>query len=210
MRLNHSCTVRPPLESTVAEAVAALAVRLDESSRGYRLRLPRFSDAIIEATEVRYDKELREVLPVLEASDFVFVRDANNLIAGIVTTADVVHAYGELATPFFLIGELDQALRRVISKTFTIAEVISFADPDGARNVGSFDDLSVGDYQRVLENPDLWDKLGWPLERSVFIGRLNELREIRNDVMHFNPDPLPSDAVNKLRHAINVLREYGD
>ncbi len=170
----------------------------------------RFADAIAEAVEVRYDKELRDVLPILEASDFVFVRGADNLIAGIVTTADVVHAYGELATPFFLIGELDQALRQVISKTFTIGEIVSLCDPDGARKIGSFDDLSMGDYQRVLENPNLWDKLGWPLERSVFVRRLNELREIRNDVMHFNPDPLPPDAVNKLRHAINVLREYGD
>ncbi len=170
----------------------------------------KFTDAIIEANVVRYDKELRDVLPMLEASDFVFVRDANDVIAGIVTTADVVHAYGELATPFFLIGELDQALRQVISRTFTIGEVISLCDPDGSRKIGSFDDLSMGDYQRVLENPDLWDKLGWPLERSVFVRRLNELREIRNDVMHFNPDPLPLAAVNKLRHAINVLREYGD
>ena len=168
-----------------------------------------FADAITDAVEVRYDKELRDALPILEESDFVFVRDANNLVAGIVTTADVVHAYGELATPFFLIGELDQALRQVISKTFTIDETISLCDPDGKRKIGSFDDLSMGDYQRVLENPDMWDKLGWPLERSVFVRRLNELREIRNDVMHFNPDPLPSDSVNKLRHAINVLREYG-
>jgi predicted transcriptional regulator len=170
----------------------------------------KFTDAIIEANVVRYDKELRDVLPILEASDFVFVRDANDVIAGIVTTADVVHAYGELATPFFLIGELDQALRQVISRTFTIGEVTSLCDPDGSRKIESFDDLSMGDYQRVLENPDLWDKLGWPLERTVFIRRLSELREIRNDVMHFNPDPLPLDAVNKLRHAINVLREYGD
>jgi predicted transcriptional regulator len=170
----------------------------------------RLADAIIEAKEFRYDKELGEVLQTLEISDFVFVRDANEIIAGIVTTADVVHAYGELATPFFLIGELDQALRQVISNTFTIEEVIALCDPDGARKIESFDDLSMGDYQRVLENPDLWDKLGWSLERAVFVRRLNELREIRNDVMHFNPDPLPLHAVNKLRNAINVLREYGD
>ncbi len=170
----------------------------------------RFSDAITEATEVRYDKELRDVLPILEGEDFVFVRDANNIIAGIVTTADVVHVYEELAEPFFLIGELDQALRQVISKTFTIEQVISLGGPENTRKIESFDDLSMGDYQRVLGNPDLWKKLGWPLERDVFVRRLNELREIRNDVMHFNPDPLAPDAVAKLRNAINVLHEYGD
>lgn len=170
----------------------------------------RFSDAITEATEVRYDKELRDVLPILEAEDFVFVRDAKNVIAGIVTTADVVHVYGELAEPFFLIGELDQALRQVISKTFTIEQVVSLGGPENARKIESFDDLSMGDYQRVLGNSALWKKLGWPLEREVFVRRLNELREIRNDVMHFNPDPIPPDAVAKLRNAISVLHEYGE
>jgi CBS domain-containing protein len=170
----------------------------------------RFADAIVEANEFRYDKELREVLPTLEVSDFVFVRDQNNVIAGIVTTADVVHAYGELATPFFLIGELDQALRQVISRTFTIEEVTSLCDQSGMRKIESFDDLSMGDYQRILESRDLWEKLGWSLERAVFVRRLDELREIRNDVMHFNPDPIPTDAINKLRNAINVLHEYSD
>jgi predicted transcriptional regulator len=170
----------------------------------------RFSDAITEAIEVRYDRELREVLPALEASEFVFVRNAENVISGIVTTADVVHLYGELATPFFLIGELDQALRQVISKNFTIKQITSLGGPESARKIESFDDLSMGDYQRVLGNQELWHRLRWPLERDVFVRRLNELREIRNDVMHFNPDPLPLHAVTKLRNAIRVLHEYGD
>jgi hypothetical protein len=36
----------------------------------------RFSDAITEAIDVPYDKDLRDVLPTLETSEFVFVRDA--------------------------------------------------------------------------------------------------------------------------------------
>jgi hypothetical protein len=170
----------------------------------------RFSDAITEAIDVPYDKDLRDVLPTLEASEFVFVRDAKNIISGIVTTADLVHVYGELATPFLLIGELDQVLRQVISKNFTIEQVASLGGPESARKIESFDDLSMGDYQRVLGNQDLWNKLGWPLERDVFVRRLNELRIIRNDVMHFNPDPLPFDAVTRLRNAIRVLHEYSD
>lgn len=169
-----------------------------------------FTDAIADAHEVRYDKPLREVLQTLEESDFIFVRDDRNLISGIVTTADVVHAYGELATPFFLIGELDQALRRVVSRTFTIEEVRPLCRLDGGKVIESFDDLSIGDYQRVLENPTMWAKLGWPLDRAIFVKQLNELREIRNSVMHFNPDPLGPDAKGKLRHALEVLHEYGD
>jgi predicted transcriptional regulator len=168
-----------------------------------------FADAITDAHEVRYDKPLREVLQTLEESDFIFVRDDKNLISGIVTTADVVHAYGELATPFFLIGELDQALRRVISRTFTIEEIRPLCGLSASRVIESFDDLSMGDYQRVLENPVMWEKLGWPLDRAIFAKQLNELREIRNKVMHFNPDPLGADTKGKLRYALDLLHEYG-
>jgi len=109
-----------------------------------------FADAIVQADELRYDKELIDVLPALEVADFVFVRDEKKAVAGIVTTADVVHAYGELATPFFLIGELDQLLRQVISGTFKLEEVKSLC----RRPPESFDDLAFGDYQGVLDNAD--------------------------------------------------------
>ena len=115
-----------------------------------------FADAIIPAREARYDQELVEVLPDLETWDFVFVRDEKNAVAGIVTTSDVVGKYRELSTPFILIGELDQVLRQLISRTFTLEEITSLCDADGSRSVRSFDDLEMGDYQRVLENPDRW------------------------------------------------------
>jgi len=168
-----------------------------------------FADVIVPAHEARYDQELIEVLPTLEASDFVFVRDEKNAVSGIVTTADVVHAYGELATPFFLIGELDQVLRQLLSRTFPLDEITLLCDADGSRAIRSFDDLDMGDYQRVLENPDKWAKLGWPLNRAAFIKRLDELRVVRNNVTHFNPDPVPEDAVDKLRNILKLLRDYG-
>ena len=162
------------------------------------------------AREVKYDQELIDLLPDLQVWDFVFVRNEKNEVAGIVTTTDVVSAYGELATPFFLIGELDQILRQLIARTFTLEEVTFLCDPDGSRPVCSFDDLEMGDYQRVLENPARWAKLAWPLDRVAFINRLDELRVIRNNVTHFNPDPVPPGAVHQLRYMLNLLRTYGE
>ena len=104
------------------------------------------------------DVTLVEVLPDLETWDFVFVRDEKNAMAGIVTTSDVVGKYRELSTPFILIGELDQVLRQLISRAFTLEEVTSLCDADGSRSVRSFDDLEMGDYERVLENPERWVK----------------------------------------------------
>jgi CBS domain-containing protein len=164
--------------------------------------------AIVSATTMPFDAELIDVLPRLESEDFVFVRDATNLITGIVTTADVVRAYGQLATPFFLIGELDQLLRRVITDNFTMAEVKALCDENGSRDLQSYDELTMGDYQRVLENAAQWASLDWPLDRTTFTARLAELREVRNDLVHFNPDPIPEHTVGQIRHMIQLLRKY--
>ncbi|HEY5857369.1 MAG TPA: hypothetical protein VIW24_25905 [Aldersonia sp.] len=167
------------------------------------------NDAIIDVDVMRFDTELIDVLPILEQNDFVFVKDFKNTVTGIVTTADVVRAYGQLATPFFLIGELDQLLRRVISETFTVGQVAAACDQDGNRRLNSFDELTMGDYERVLQMDSNWSELGWPLDRVAFTTRLSTLREARNDVMHFNPDPVPEALVAQLRHMIRLLRKYG-
>lgn len=166
----------------------------------------KLSDAIMpDAVAVSYDKELIDVLPDLQRAGFVFVRDQEGVIAGIVTTTDVVQAYGEMAMPFFQIGELDRSLRRIIARNFDLDAVAALCN----RRIRSFDDLSIGEYQRVLDDSGVWTKLGWPLYRPAFIERLNEIRRIRNDVMHFNPDPPPVDTIDKLRKINRLLRLYG-
>ncbi|WP_329548256.1 hypothetical protein OG548_33640 [Streptomyces sp. NBC_01356] len=169
-----------------------------------------FADAIISAQSVSYDHELIDILPVLTDRDFVFVLNDKKEVAGIVTTADVVNAYGELAIPFFLIGELDQRLRQVISRNFDLEDVKDQCNSDGRKPITTFDDLAFGDYQWVLQNPKSWTTLGWPLDGAVFSSRLEEIRIIRNDVMHFNPDPPGPDAVQKIRNMIKLIRDYGD
>jgi len=169
-----------------------------------------FASAIIAAEPEPYDRELFEVLPRLATDEFVIVKDDRKVISGIVTTADVVNLYGELSTPFLLIGELDQELRQLISSRFDIDEICAVCDPDGTRGIKSYDDLSIGGYEQILKNKDSWAKLGWPLDRVMFTNRLAELREIRNDIMHFNPDPIPLDTVQKLRHFLALLRTYAE
>ncbi len=166
-----------------------------------------FADAIDPHVEVvAYDRDLFDVLPALQQREFVFVRDQNNAIAGIVTTADVAQRYGEMATPFFQLGELDQTLRWILSRAFDLQTVQRLC----SRTITSYDQLSIGDYERVLENKEVWEKLGWPLDRPTFVSRLEEIRLIRNKVMHFHPDPIAKDAVDKLRRFNGLLHRYRD
>jgi hypothetical protein len=52
---------------------------------------------------------------------------------------------------------------------------------------------------RLLENPDHWKKLKLQLDRVVFTKSLGEVRLVRNDVMHFDPDGISDDQLAKLR-----------
>jgi predicted transcriptional regulator len=168
-----------------------------------------FSAAIVKKVTVEsYDRDLHHLLPVIQAEDFVVVTDDLNVVSGIVTTADVVGLYGERTLPFLLIGELDQELRQVMSNIDI--DVIRAVCPSTTGDaVKSHDDMTMGQYQQVLANPECWAMIGWALDRSAFIARLDELRRIRNDVMHFNPDGVPDDTVDHLRHMLALIREFG-
>lgn len=168
-----------------------------------------FAAVIVKATELPFGHDLNDVLPRLQSEDFVVVRSAQNEITGIVTTADVVKLYGERTLPFLLIGELDQELRKVIADAIDLEDIQKVCADFGVPKLISHDDMTMGHYQRVLENPDCWQKLGWSLDRVAFVHRLHELREIRNDIMHFNPDGVPAGTVVMLNHMLNVIRRFG-
>lgn len=174
-----------------------------------RLDNPRagLADAIVSARDVNYRADLLTVLDELRRRGFLFVRNESNEVAGIVTAADVAGRYGEMANPFILIGDLDRLLRRAIVRKISVEEVVAVCDPSQGR-IKSHDDMAMGDYQRVLENPALWAKLGVPLDRSTFVARINKIRTARNAVMHFNPDPLPTDTVAHLSTINELLRKY--
>ncbi len=170
----------------------------------------KLSAAIVKAEAVPYTADLMSMLPVIEHQEFVFVSGPDRCITGIVTLADVVEAYGQMASPFFMVGRIDQRLRRIIEATLTMKTITPLIDPDGLRGINSYDRLTMGDYQRILENTDCWAKLGWPLHRKIFCTRLEKIAKIRNNIMHFNNDPLPGDIISMLQNFINLLQDYGN
>ena len=167
------------------------------------------SAAIIKADPVPYTADLIGMLPVIQRQEFVFVSGVDRSVTGIVTLADVVEVYGQMASPFFMIGRIDRSLRRIVEAAFPMETITPLCDPDGLRDLSFYDQLTMGDYQRILENPDCWTKLGWSLHRKTFSARLDEIAKIRNNIMHFNNDPPPDDVVSMLQNFIDLLQDYG-
>ena len=172
-----------------------------------RTAKPQIRDCVIPAELVRFEDDLIQHIPQIVRSGYVFVQRSDRTVSGIVTTADLSEEFGRRATPFFLIGEIERRLRRAVDHIFTSAELAQIRDPrDTARDVESAADLTIGEYIRLLENPSHWTKTAWQAERSIFIEALQSVREIRNEVLHFSPDPLDEEQIGELRSFIRWLK----
>ena len=165
------------------------------------------ADATVPATQVEPDHELISLIPTVAQEGFVFVVAADRTLAGIVTTADLSEQFATLAKPFLLIGEIERCLRRILSARFDSKELEDAVDPeDSSRTVESANDLTMGEIGRFIANDANWLRLHWPVERAEFVKAFEEVRDIRNDVMHFSPDPLSVDEDAAVGNFLNWLR----
>jgi hypothetical protein len=67
-------------------------------------------------------------------------------------------------------------------------------------------DLTFGQYVRLVQHPKIWPKLNLKIDSGVLTSLLEEVRLIRNDVMHFDPDPMTGDELDKLKLAVNFMQ----
>ncbi len=67
--------------------------------------------------------------------------------------------------------------------------------------------MTLGEYLRLLENTERWNRLGLPIDRVQFCKQLDDVRQIRNNVMHFDPDELRPEDIDKLRRFVRLMQE---
>ena len=147
------------------------------------------------------------IFPIINYQ-YVLVRDATNRISGIVTASDLSTTFRELAEPFLLLDEIENHIRSLIIRSgFTIDQLRSVADEGMRRDAESVNDLTIGEYIRLLERPESWSQLNLAIDRVSFVGMLDEVRKIRNDVMHFNPDPRRPEDLDPLRKLVGLLQK---
>jgi hypothetical protein len=88
------------------------------------------------------------------------------------------------------------------------AELAAGADPaDSEREVEDVSDLGFGEYLRLLTDPKMWSKLGLKIDQKTFTHYLEEVRKIRNEVMHFDPEGIGPEDMKSLRSMVAFLRQ---
>jgi predicted transcriptional regulator len=180
-------------------------------SIGSRLALKRpcacARDCMEAAREVSVNDSLFSAISSVAECDYVLVRALDQQICGIITASDLTEQFQKLAEPFLLVGEIENGVRRLLHGKFTKDELAAVKLPgDTERTVEAISDLTFGEYVRLLESEANWKKLRLEIDRTEFTKRLNEIREIRNDVMHFDPDGLNDEDLKSLREFTGFLR----
>jgi CBS domain-containing protein len=180
-------------------------------SVGTRLSLgkgtPFVKDLMDSAQEIRAESSLFQAIPIIVEHQYVLVRGAENRITGILTSSDLNIQFQQLAEPFLQLGEIENQIRQIIGEKLSPAELAEARDPsDQGRVVETVSDLSFGEYIRLVENTQRWTKLGLPIDRKTFCSKLENVRLIRNDVMHFDPDGIPPEDLDDLRDFARFLQ----
>jgi CBS domain-containing protein len=164
-------------------------------------------DCLVQAQEVSADDSLFDVIDRIIRYEYVLVRGKDDTVTGIVTTADLGSQFRQLGEPFLLLGEIENHLRRIVDGRFSTEELRTALNPqDKNRTVSTVADLTFGEYVRLFESPNAWARLSLPVDRSAVARRLDEVRRIRNDVMHFDPDGISTEDLMVLRKVAQFLQ----
>ncbi|MFE9187814.1 CBS domain-containing protein [Micromonospora haikouensis] len=168
----------------------------------------------IPMAEVHHDLFTR--LPELRQHGYLLVRENSGSFVGIVTGADITARFHTLALPFFLVGEIEFRLRRCLGPRLTGDAVRAVK---GANHSGDFSKLMFGDYVKLLdgEQPseklclradDNWKALGWGgVDRVQFVAHLKRVKTIRNQIAHFDEQPLSNQQIDELSEFSGLLKQ---
>ncbi|MCK9928237.1 CBS domain-containing protein [Frankia sp. Mgl5] len=167
---------------------------------------PTLAKATYNDVQVVHDTDsLLAALATITASDYVLVRNQQGEICGIVTMADVATRFGDLARPFFVIGEIERLIRGLLTPIFDHDPAVLKATGKKTDRVA---EMMFGNYKYLLKVPANWQKLGWPfVDQTAFIELLDDVRKIRNAVAHFRTEPLTAEENRQIKQLHGMLKK---
>src|SRR5690554_884790 len=154
------------------------------------------------------DTPLLEAIKTVIAKDFVLVQKRDKTLSGIVTIADISTQFLVLTEPFLILEQIENLIRVLLDEKFLVDDLTTFCTENELdKKIEYIDDLTFGQYIRLIEKPENWDKLNLRIERGPFIKQLDKIREIRNDIMHFDPEGITNEQKIALINMANFLTE---
>ena len=168
-------------------------------------------DAMEAAVALEDTEALFKATKLIIDHEFVFVRSSNDKkVTGIVTATDLSEQFQFLSEPFLLIGQIENQIRNLMNGKYSLEilqGICNETDLERKERIQSIADLTFGEYLRIIQKPEHWDLLGLRVDRTVFCSEMDKVREIRNDVMHFDPDGIDEEQYDQLRRFSRLMDE---
>lgn len=162
------------------------------------------NDCKEEPIVIKYDEPLFEAVKFIQKNDVVLVQKIDKSISGIVTSTDISSQFITLAEPFLIIEQIENYLRQLLHDKYTIEEVNKFIKGE-EKEIKYLSELTFGQYILIIENQKMFDRLEIKVDRGVVKEKLELVRIIRNDVMHFNPEGITNEKIDILRKTANFF-----
>jgi len=160
---------------------------------------------------LRLDTPILKALRLVYDNDFIVVLDSVQQVCGIVTTADLSSRYHEKTEPYVMLEEIENHIRLMLEGKVLKEQLIDACTKANNKqdaysvNINTIDDLSFFQYQEVFSR--YWNRLELKsIDKNEFLNLLNSIREIRNDVMHFDPDEISQQSKNTLKESLRYFR----
>lgn len=157
------------------------------------------------------DNLLDSVNSILE-KEFVFVQNNRDEITGIITAYDIAIQFKHLSEPFIELELIEKSIRKFIDKNFETSDWVSFLKkryPE-RKNIESITDLDFGQYINIIENKELRSKVNSNIDKKVFTEKLDDVRKMRNKLMHFKvaeAEDINMDILKNLSKFFRVLEK---
>jgi predicted transcriptional regulator len=154
------------------------------------------------------DTPLLDAIKTVIKDEIVLVQNKDKTLAGIVTIADISSQFLILTEPFLLLEKIENLIRLLLDDKFLVEDLSEFCAKENIDyQLEYIDDLTFGQYIRLIENPENWEKLNLKIERQPFIKQLDIIREIRNDIMHFDSEGISQEQRQTLHNMAKFLSE---
>lgn len=164
------------------------------------------SDCKDDVIILNYDEPLFNAVKFVLEKEVVLVRQKDKTISGIVTVTDIGEQFISMAEPFLIIEQIENHIRKLLDQKFAVDELcFSDSQEEKPKPINSLSDLTFGQYIRIISDPKKFEKLKLKVDRTIMIKQLDEVRKIRNDVMHFDPDGITQQNLELLRQTVAFL-----
>jgi hypothetical protein len=165
------------------------------------------ADCRIDAHVIDSDASLFDAFPTIEKFGYVLARSKEKTITGIVTSTDFAAELGEHSYAFMCLRTIEMLIRKKLHPRLVSSDLANLEEYSRARAESDPALLTFGENVRLLERDEIWGRLRVIIDKGEFIKRLLEIRDVRNEVMHFGPDPLDAEQKKSLKQMEDFLRQ---